>query len=1253
MRICLVSLLLLFSVFSRSQSVTIGPGTYAGNNIYGPMYATAFYDTAYSLHAYIYPYSLLTGLLNGDTISSMEFYADADQAMTGNVNLEIYLKMAKNDTFPAGDLNWTKEKNSTGVVLVYSGNPVAMMNGTSEFKNFIFNVNKFKFDTLSGAKNLEVLFRYQQFSRQPTNTYWYYENNFSVTTYKSRNEGKINYGSGRAPDTTRFSDVRKPYVRINFPRYKNNLEIIKTYCLGKVPLLAGVTDSTKVLIANRGKQTVSGSKIYLTNTGANVFSDSLTLPQINPWEEKLITFGKFKPDSSGNDIQIISLSKDDLPDNNYDTILRQINYNVFSHCDPNIGNAGGIGFSGSTGDFVAKFFCDTGVYINQVSVDFSSSGRGFRVGIWDDNGTGGMPGTVLFMSDSLTSKGGTYILPVLPRVKISGGFYVGIRQNTTTNVAFSFQDEDPIRPGAFYFTAPMGNTVWTPFSPGFPYKFNIQPRIQVGDDVAPVAITYPAANQDIEYNLRDSIAVKATIVNYGFNDQTKPFEVECKISDTYNTTEYLSKRNITLNAGQSKTIVFDSAFKLYNLGDHKITITTKLANDKVVDNNVLNQNFKVSVKHDIGADLMYSPTEASIYEYNLDTLIPTVRINNFGTFDKNNFKVVFRIKNDTAIIHSESFTKSLAAGKQEIMSFSKYVPKFIGDYVAECFTIYKDSIPFNDTVRANITFQKSNDVGPKSIDIPLTTTPYPMGGFFFARTTIKNYGLKSQIIPFKTHLYIYSPKGVQVHYDTVSTQLGGFSETQLLYKRFNIPNEFGKYKIMFITGLDTDQERRNDTLVSSFTVIPNRDLTTLKLIHPQKDTVISVVELPFFPKVLVKNLGSQTQNPVGPVMVKIFKNNSLVYFDSVTTTGNISYNSTFPLTLKSQFNSTLLGDYKCEVYTKLSGDLIPSNDTLYSNFRVTRNYDLGLDTISNFTNGQVFQYTKGWFKPQILVKNYGSIGYNQAFSVDLNLYKNGSLLISKTINFDSLTRNATTSWFQDSLINLRQTGNFILTAKVNAAIDQNNLNDSAAWSFSIVKPNDLQIDSITFPDKYNYCYEDKTYRPRVKVSNVGTTPIVSTQLDLKIFQTTNYIWFQSLSVDLPIGGSKWMVFDSTLTFGFTGSAWARAVGYLLNDNEKSNDTLIRSFNIDKTSGLAGTYKQKYAIVPNPSFGEVAILTPDNAPVILQVLSATGQIVYSNSVTPSQNEIHLDLKSEINLEAGIYFIKLKNATETQLFKLMLF
>jgi len=1248
--------LILFSLIPSllyGQSVTIGQGSYGGTNIYGPLYAISAADTAYSRQAFIYPASLLSGLSHGDTISSLDFYAQANDAMKGNVNLKIYLKTTKNDTFSGTNLNFLNEVKSTGMMLVYDGNPIKIMDGSSGYKNFNFNINKFKYDTSGGNKNLEIVMFYSQLNRQTSNTFWLYENNFSVSAFKNRNEGKLNYGAGMPVDTSRFSDLRKPHIRINFPRYNQNLEILKTYCLGKVPLLAGVNDSIKILVGNLGKRSLSGAKLYLKITGANTHSDSINLDAMDPWTEKIYYFSKFKPDSSGEDNLFIALSPDDFNGNNFDTLKRQINYNIFSHTDPYIGNSGGIGFNGSTGDFVAKFFSDTGVYINQISVDFSSSGRGFRVGIWDDDASGGFPGTVLFMSDSLQSKGGTYILPVLPRVKISGGFYVGIRQNTGTNVAFSYQEEDPIRPGAFYFTAPMGNNVWTPFSPGFPFKFNIQPRMQVADDVAPLAILFPAANQEVEYSLRDSLGPRVTVVNYGFKDQSTPFDVECKITNLYNIEEYKFTKKITLNSGQSKTIDFDTAFKLYNLGSHKITVTTKLSNDKITDNNSISHLFSVSVKNDIGADIMYSPEDGGIYEYKKDTIIPTVRINNFGTVAKTNFNVTFRIKNDTSVIYSETIMRSLLPGKQEIISFKKFIPKHIGAFVAECFTSLKDSVPFNDTVRHNLTIQKSNDVGVKQIDIPLPTAVYTMGGFFFGKVTIKNYGLKNQLLPFKTHFYVYNQSGTQIFYDTVSTQLGGFSETQLNFKRFNIPNSFGKYKVLYRTELAGDQEPENDTLTGFFNVIPNRDLSVFKILLPSKDTIILSENLPFRPRVTVKNLGSLTLSTPGTLVIKIFRQMVLVYEDSVVMTGNISYNSNLTFTFSRDFILPTPGDLNVRVFCRLAGDLVTKNDTLLSRFKIQRNYDLAIDSISNFANNQFFIYDKNFFLPQILVINNGSKTYPMAFSLHLDLYNDTGIFKSKTLIFDSIPRSVVNSMFIDSFISLRQVGNFKLCAKLNASLDQNNGNDTHCWNFSITKPLDLALDSIIFPDKSNYCYQDKIYRPRLKATNLGTLPVVNTLVDLKVYETTNYVWSQSKYVDLNPGESKWLVFDSSLQLPFTGKGKAQAVSYLSNDREKANDTTIRIFNIASTSGFINLSENNITLYPNPSTGLVNIETPDNSEYSISISNITSQRIQKDSHFPSKQLISLDLKKELNLTKGIYIVRIENKNLSKTFRLILF
>jgi len=1248
-------LLILFALpfYGFTQSIYVGQGTYGGTNAYGPLYATASLDTAFSRQAYIYPSTVLSGLYHGDSINSFEFYAQANQPMSGTPNLKIYLKMTNKDSFPAGKLNWTNESKSSGMLLVYDANPSSLITGTSGYIQFVFNKRKFVFDTIGGKKNLEVLFSYDQLKRQASNTYWLYENSLSVPAFKNSNEGKINFGKGFAPDTTRISDVRKPHIRINFPRYSNNLGINKVYCLGKVPLLANVKDSIKILIENEGKYKVKRSKIYLKISGANSFYDSLTIDSILPLEKKIYTFGKFKPDSAGEDLILISLSKDEFQDNNFDTLKREVSYNIFSHADPYSNNAGGIGFNGSTGDFVAKYFSDTGIYINQVSVDFSSSGRGFRVGIWDDNGSGGNPGTVLFMSDSLLSIGGTYILPVLPRIKISGGFYVGIRQNTGNNVAFSFQDEDPIRPGAFYFTAPMGSSSWVPFSPGFPYKFNIQPRIQVSNDVSPLKITYPIANDEIEYNLYDSIGPAATVFNYGFTNQTNPFEVECVITNSFGIEEYKSVKKITLNSGQSKTIYFDTTFKLYNLGTHKITITTLLNNDKVFDNNRITHTFKVIVKHDLSANIMYSPQDGKTFEYKIDTILPTIRIVNIGTLNKNNFPVIFRIRNDTSIIYSETIYRTLAAGKEEIITFNKFIPETIGEYIAECFTSYKDSIPYNDTVRSKIVFQKSNDVGPIKVDVPSTTAAYIMGGFFFPKLTIKNYGNKTQLVPFKTHIYVYDLQNKEFFYDTALTQLGGFTETQIAFKRCNLPNAFGKYKVFFRTELQGDQEPLNDTLTGFFTVVPNRDLSVISLLLPAKDTIISIESLPLKPIVKIKNLGSQTLSSIGPLYIKIFRNSILIFQDSVTISGNLSYNSSLNVNFKTGFIYPTSGFMTCKVYSGLSGDLVRSNDTIITKFRLDRNFDIAIDSVTNFANTHVFEYENNYFKPQIVIKNNGAKSYLNPFSVLVKLHKDGKLIQSKTLNYDSIRRSEVFSAFIDSFINLRQTGFFEFCAYVTALQDANKNNDSVCWNFYIEKSNDLQVDSILLPDKANFCYLDKTYSPRVKASNIGSKPIINANVDLKIFEGGNSIWVQSKQVDLLPGEFKWIKFDNTLNFTKSTLGTANAVGFLINDSEKSNDTARISFFIAETSRVQNLETSTFNIYPNPSNGLFTILSEENSKLQLYLNNAAGQLIYANTIIPTNGKFEMDLSNNHKFGKGIYQLKIQSSKSIQVYKLILY
>jgi len=250
----------------------------------------------------------------------------------------------------------------------------------------------------------------------------------------------------------------------------------------------------------------------------------------------------------------------------------------------------------------------------------------------------------------------------------------------------------------------------------------------------------------------------------------------------------------------------------------------------------------------------------------------------------------------------------------------------------------------------------------------------------------------------------------------------------------------------------------------------------------------------------------------------------------------------------------------------------------------------------------------------------------------------------------------TSTWFQDSLINLREVGDYKLCGKIIASLDQNISNDSACWNFSVIKSFDLALDSIVFPDKVNFCYHNIEYKPMVKATNLGLQPIVNTLVEMRIYKSTNIYWQKELFIDLDSGESKWLTFDNTLNplkFDFVGIASARAVGYLTLDRDKTNDTTFRTFNVAEFSAIRKIEMKNFVLYPNPTTGLLYIETPDNSTHDITIWNTSSQKVYSNEIQPSAKRIELDLKSGMKLGGGVYFIQVENSNSKKLFKLVVY
>ncbi|MBK8382789.1 MAG: hypothetical protein IPL16_13065 [Ignavibacteria bacterium] len=83
----------------------------------------------------------------------------------------------------------------------------------------------------------------------------------------------------------------------------------------------------------------------------------------------------------------------------------------------------------------------------------------------------------------MTSPSGTgsaqtvsHTLTSVVNIAANSRFYVGIRQNSSTNVGFGFQNEIPVRSKSFFYSYPDTSNTWTDFSAaGANYKLDIAP----------------------------------------------------------------------------------------------------------------------------------------------------------------------------------------------------------------------------------------------------------------------------------------------------------------------------------------------------------------------------------------------------------------------------------------------------------------------------------------------------------------------------------------------------------------------------------------------------------------------------------------------------------------------------------------------------------------------------------------------------------------------------------------------------------
>ncbi|MBL7812107.1 MAG: hypothetical protein JNL57_07770 [Bacteroidetes bacterium] len=1210
----------------QGQYCQVGNSSILGNGG-GPLITNITSNNYISRFAYIYPRNLMGNIRHGDTIESVEFRRGSGGAINSNCNLRIFLRNTSKSDFGSGKLYWPGE--ISGAVRVYDQNPAAEIGTADGFYRIPFYNQKFRFDTTKGD-NLEVLVEYNQTAVQSDRVLWYYENSFTVSGYYM-NQTKTYQGTVFQDSLNGSSDAH-PTVIFNFPRDNYDVTVLKVYSLGKIPVPLGNPDSVKALVRNVGKKAANATfRTFLKGTNSGLDS---TKVNIAVGQQKFINIPSLKPTKKGIDTVYVTGFHDQNPANDTAWSVRLANENVYSYRDiTQPPGAGGIGFNGNTGDFVARFFSNKTKAINQVTVNFALSGRPFRVGIWDNTGKNGAPGKTIYVSDSLTTVAGNYILDLKKPITVNGTFFVGVRQLGTNNVAFGYQDEDPVRPRTFFYCDTAGGSTWYDFFPDAPFKFLIEPRLQGDTDLTVISVDQP--RDTIDKYKGDTLAPRATIANVGAKDMKDSFEIHCVIA-LYGKVLYREVLKDTLRSGGRRTYTFPKTFVPKDLGELTVLVYTRHPHDQIRDNDTGQRKFYVGVKSDVMVQQVYDPFEGAVYEYLRDSIVPIATIGNPSYNNAGNFIARVRIFKGSNIVYEKGQVLSLPKFNSKILSWPTYRCLDTGDLTVVFTTeMTGDKAMKNDTAIVHVKVIKQYDIGIDSTTVPDKNKYYNTGNIIWPRFKVYNDG----ILPMNSALAvcrITSPYTSSVYLDSQRFSIS-MKETfwQMTTKSFK-PLKRGIYTVMFKVQYPGDYVGSNDSVKYTFNVGYPEDYSALQVLYPLPTDTLDVGAGPLAPKMKLANLGFRKNTDLVPFYLQIWWGNKLVYQDIKSV--NLDTSQSLTLDMAKTYTPLYNGHHRVIAFTDYSKDANRKNDTALSSFfvKIARDaHPVSIDTLL---------LQSAWYAPYsdipfaATIRNEGGKSMG-TISTYLQVRRNNTLLHSDFTD-DTLGAYQERGIAWSKKFNAPDSGWYDVLIFTSSAADQYKGNDSFSARFHVMRGKDAAPIAWLFPAPGTRQISVTQAEPMsivLRNDGLDTTQSLSGKVYFALRDSiTKAVIFFDSGTYTNLRGQSGVAVRSIGDFfkgtpgAFTAQAWSQSADDVFKENDTTYSTLTLWVNGTK---IVSDLSLKIGPVPATD----VLFIRSNEPLShAYLLDVTGRKILSGRIENHAFSIQ-------NIAAGNYTLSVFSAT----------
>ena len=310
-----------------------------------------------------------------------------------------------------------------------------------------------------------------------------------------------------------FPDIGADEFELLLP--PNDLEVQIVYTLGQLPLGAGDNHEVSAIVKNVGADTQFNVPVTLTISGANTFTNVLTIDSIMSAETDTITFAPFTATTLGLDDVTVTLPADSILTNNSASYLQEVTTNQITYADT-AAIITNLGFNTGQGLFLCKYHINGTKVINAVGafiVGNNTPGSSLYGVVLDTLGN------ILSQSNPviITTIDSIYLFPILDpsaTTVANGEVLVGFAQTWGSAGYYpcGIQEEIPTRAGAFYTAGIGGGTLTEETSFG---RFTI--GAVVGEpapyDAACLEITEPEGGCGL--TTAETVSIK--ILNIGAN----------------------------------------------------------------------------------------------------------------------------------------------------------------------------------------------------------------------------------------------------------------------------------------------------------------------------------------------------------------------------------------------------------------------------------------------------------------------------------------------------------------------------------------------------------------------------------------------------------------------------------------------------------------------------------------------------------------------------------------------------------------